>query len=561
MKRNLHALSSSQFDLLVIGGGIYGACVAWEATLRGLSVALVEKSDFASGTSANSLKTVHGGLRYLQHGDFTRMRESICERKLLMQIAPHLVHPLPVLIPTYGYGLKGRATMSLALAINDLISSDRNWQADPHKYIPKGRILSKGNCLKLLPGIAEQNLTGGAVFYDAQIYNSERLVISFLRTAAQRGAELANYVEVAGFLQTNHRIHGVKAIDQLTRMQFNIQARMVINTSGPWINQVLRQLDSQQPSPPIHFAKAFNLVTRPLFHQYAVGLYSQRSYQDADALINKGTRLFFVAPWRGKSLIGTTYQECNQGPDSFHISEGDIQVFLRDFNQAYPAANLRYKDISFVQAGLLPVSVIDSRTSDIQLSKHAQIIDHRNQGIEGLISVVGVKYTTARKIAEKVVNKALRQLDHKPLPTASSQHAVYGGNIERFDRYLDAAIKEHSNQLDEICIRRLVYNYGTAYSKVLQYFDRFDYGDGNNKFRTLKAEIRYGVREEMAQKLSDIIFRRTELGSAGHPGEATLKTSAEMMGQEFGWSFSKIQQELQEVNVLINIPNAISSGG
>lgn len=231
MQRNAIALTQNVYDLLIIGGGIYGACIARDASLRGLSVALVEKADFGCATSANSLKTIHGGLRYLQHGDLKRMRESIGDRKILMQIAPHLVHPLKVVLPTYGHGMRGKEAMALALAVNDLVSCDRNFLADPQKHIPPGRVISKNQCLQLLEGIDSQGLTGGAIFYDAQVYNSERLILSFLRSAVQAGADVANYVEVVGFLQMGDRITGVTAKDVLTGDSFQIQAKTVVNAS------------------------------------------------------------------------------------------------------------------------------------------------------------------------------------------------------------------------------------------------------------------------------------------------------------------------------------------
>ncbi|NEP08246.1 MAG: FAD-dependent oxidoreductase, partial [Okeania sp. SIO4D6] len=274
MERNLTELTNQVYDVLVIGGGIYGATLAREASLCGLSVALVEKNDFGAATSANSLKTIHGGLRYLQNADFKRMRESIHERTTLMRIAPHLIHPLPVLIPTYGHGLKGKEALSIALAVNDLVSCDRNRLLDQQKHIPNGRVISQKKCLELLPGISTQGLTGGAIFYDAQVYNSERLNISFLRSADQKGATLANYVEVNGFIQNDNRITGVTAIDRLTGNKLDIRGQTFINTSGAWVNKILGMVNQQERSP-FGLAKAMNLVTtRPLFEKYAVGITS-----------------------------------------------------------------------------------------------------------------------------------------------------------------------------------------------------------------------------------------------------------------------------------------------
>lgn len=552
MQRNVGELAQNTYDLLIIGGGIYGACVAWEATLRGLSVALVEKADFASATSANSLKTIHGGFRYLQHADLKRMRESICERRTLMQIAPHLIHPLPVLIPTYGHGIRSKEVLSVALALNDLISCDRNQIADPQKQIPRGRVISQRECLQLLPGINSQGLTGGAIFYDAQVYNSERLILSFLCSAAQAGADLANYVEVTGFLQTGDRIIGVSAQDLLTGNQFDIQAKTVVNTSGAWINQVLNLLQGQQPQPSISFAKAINLVTRQLFETYAVGISGQNSYQDADALIKKGSSLLFIAPWRGKSLIGTKYIVYDQKPDNFQVTEPEIQEFLAQVNQAYPTANLTRADVDFVHGGLLPSTGISPKTGDVQLAKHYQIYDYRDRCLQGLISVVGVKYTTARNVAEKVVQQILKTWGRTN--SAVKRSPLYGGEIAEFDTFLHTKVNNRPAGISEAVMRRLIYNYGSAYPEVLKYLNQ----TATDELAVLKAEVLYGVREEMAQKLTDVVFRRTELATAGNPGMEVLQTCAETMSVELGWNSTRIQSELQAVNQVFAIGDKLS---
>ncbi|KAF5425645.1 MAG: glycerol-3-phosphate dehydrogenase, partial [Candidatus Methanomarinus sp.] len=190
MERDITRLSKKKYDVLIIGAGIYGAATAWDAASRGLSVALLDKNDFGSKTSFNSQKIIHGGLRYLQHGDFKRVRESACERTSLMRIAPHLVHPMPCLIPIYGQTM--RFIMPLALKTFDLFSYDRNTLKDPQKHIPNSRIVSKAECMQLIPGLMEDGLTGGSIWYDAQAYNTERLVLSFIRSAEKAGADVAN---------------------------------------------------------------------------------------------------------------------------------------------------------------------------------------------------------------------------------------------------------------------------------------------------------------------------------------------------------------------------------
>ncbi|NEP88150.1 MAG: glycerol-3-phosphate dehydrogenase/oxidase [Okeania sp. SIO2C2] len=543
MERNLTELTNQVYDILVIGGGIYGATLAREASLCGLSVALVEKNDFGAATSANSLKTIHGGLRYLQNADFKRMRESIHERTALMKIAPHLIHPLPVLVPTYGHGLKGKEVLSVALAINDLVSCDRNRLLDSQKHIPHGRVISKQKCLELLPDIPTQGLTGGAIFYDAQVYNSERLNISFLRSADQKGATLANYVEVTGLVQNDNRINGVTVTDKLTENQFDIRAKTVINTCGAWGNKILGMVNQQQRSP-FGLAKAMNLVTtRPLFEKYAVGITSKNSSADSDGIVNKGSRFLFISPWRGRSMIGTEYAVYTQDPDDFKITEEDINQFITAINQAYPGAKLKREEISFVHGGMLPTTNVNPKTGELVLAKHYQILDHSETGLLGLISIVGVKYTTARDVAEKVVNYLFKSLGKKSPKSVSSVTPIYGGEIENFNAFLQNAIAENQGKgLTESTIRRLVYNYGSAYPEVLNYLD-----NPESELQVIKAEIFHAIHQEMAHKLSDVILRRTELGSAGYPGDETILFCAEVMSKELGWSPTKLQQEVEEI--------------
>ena len=451
MKRNLSALTESVYDLLVVGGGIYGACVARDAALRGLSVALVEKADFGAATSANSLKIIHGGLRYLQHADFMRMRESVKEQRVLMRIAPHLVHPLPVLIPTYGHWLQGKEAFALALLANHWISFDRDRLGRSQSCLPRGRVISKGEVLQLAPGIRRQGLTGGAIFYDAQMSNSERLVFAFLRSAEQAGAQLANYTEVRGFLKEKDAVTGVDARDTLTGDRLQIRAKTVVNTCGPWVGRVLGSLRghaSQQSNGRVLFVKAMNVLTRPLFPQHAVGVAGKGRYHDTDAVLNKGNRFLFITPWRGHSLIGTAHVAYDGNPEDCKASDEEIQNFLQEVNQAYPAADLKREDIVFVHSGLLPSSGICHRTGDVQVAKHYQIHDHRGEGVKGLLSVVGVKYTTARHVAEKVVDRVFESWGQRPPQSASSHTPLYGGRIEQFEPFLRAHIDDRPSGVE-----------------------------------------------------------------------------------------------------------------
>ncbi len=547
MKRNLSDFANKEYDLLVVGGGIYGATVCWEATLRGLSVALVEKADFGGATSANSLKVIHGGLRYLQHADFKRARESIGERKTLLKIAPHLIHVLPVLLPTYGHGLKGREVMAVGLMLNDVVGFDRNRSLDPHKQIPGGYTISKDSLLQILPDVDQDKLTGGAIFYDAMVYNSERLTLSYVHSAAKLGADVANYAEVTEFIGEN-RIQGAVVTDALTGERHEVQARMVVNTAGPWTPHLWQLLNKKRPNlPQLQFAKSFNVITRQLFDNYAVAIASSREFTDADAVVQRGSRLLFVVPWRGKSMSGTEYIPYEGDPDAFEITPAEIQTFIDDFNDAYPEANLTLDDILHVHGGLVPIHGVDSKSGSVRLGKHYEIRDHRQDGVEGIVSVLGVKYTTARFVAAKILDHVYAAWKETSPPSTSATTPLHDGQIERFDVFLKKAGGEKRPfSIPPNVLYQLVCNYGSAYQNVLSYVEMNALDESDIDMAVTKAETRYAVREEMAQTLADVLFRRTELGSAGYPGDTVVQACADVMAQELGWSLSRKVDEIHQ---------------
>jgi glycerol-3-phosphate dehydrogenase len=547
MRRDLSALGSETFDLVIVGGGIYGATIAWDATLRGLSVALVEKGDFGAGTSFNNFKTIHGGLRYIQHADFRRMRESIRERRTLLKIAPHLVHPLAFLVPTYKTLKQSRFAMKLALLANDIASFDRNRLSDPEKFLPGGRLISRSECLEWAPGVKTDGLTGGAVWYDAHMHNSDRVNLSFLLSAAKAGAQVANHLEAVDFMKDGNRVRGIKARDRLGNETFHIRGRVVLNAAGPWVDRVLSLLGGEDRPPNFHFSKALNLVTRHVIDDVAVGVACKHVHRDRDAVIGKGSRFLFLVPWRGHCLIGTNHTHYKGVPDELEATEEEVQQLLDDINEGYPAAGLRREDVRLVHRGILPM--VPPRAGDmdgVTLEKQFQIIDHRKEGLGGLLTVVGVKYTTARDVAEKAVDRVFDSLEKKPPRSRSAETPLYGGNIERFSTYLEDVLAESPSGLDAEVCRHLVKTYGSSYREILGYIKE---SPKNSQTVTgdspvLRAEIIHAVREEQALDLASVVLRRTELGSAGHPGRACLETVAEIMAGELGWDRSKIDVEL-----------------
>jgi len=549
MRRSPDQLTQQEYDLVVIGGGIYGAFVAWDAALRGLSVALVDKADFGHATSSNNLRIIHGGLRYLQHGDFRRMRESIRERKAFMRIAPHLVHPLPFLMPTYGHSTRGKEIMSLALMMNDLVGFDRNHSLDPEKHLPAGRVISKRECLKLLPGVDAKGLTGGAIWYDCQMHNSERFIFSVLRASERAGAEMVNYAEVIGFLREGTRITGVKVKDVLANEIFEIRATIVVNASGPWVDQILGFMRSRQDRR-LSLSKAMNIVVkRRLVPDYALGVTSRFEFKDKDAMVGRGSRLLFITPWQSFSLIGTTHASYSGTPDDFKVTEEDIQDFIHEVNEAYPAASLKREDVPFAYGGLLPMNGKEDDTGSVRLLKQYRISDHKkDDGVDGLISVVGVKYTTARDVAQRVIDLVFKKLGKIAPEPRTAETAVYGGEIEHFEEFLAQETNGRPYQISERVMENLVYTYGSAYPEVLQYLKE-DPRWGETLTETspvIKAEVLHGVRKEMALKLTDVILRRTTLSLAGHPGDECLRTCAAIMSSELGWSQERTNREVEE---------------
>lgn len=547
MKRDLAQLTEQEFDLAIIGGGIYGAAATWEAALQGLRVALIEREDFGSKTSSNSLKIIHGGLRYIQHLDYKRMRESIRERRVLMKLAPHLVHPLPCIMPTYGHLGKGPEVMRVALLLNDLVGWDRNRIDDPQKILPNGKVLSREECERLLPGVRRENLTGGALWYDCQVYNSERLLLAYLHSASAMGAVLANYVSAEGLIFRGNRVVGVQARDRLANVPLQIRARLAINAAGPWVNRVFQWLRPHQQRPPVQWSWAMNLVTKKIVSGFAVGATGRHKVWQDGRLVDKSRKVFFIAPWRDYSLVGTIHEPYYGDPSDFRIREREIARFIEEINGAYPGAELKREDVKFFYGGLLPMDRPDPKSGEVVLTKHYKLIDHSQaDSVDGMISVVGVKYTTARDVGRKTVRLAARKLDRPFHEIDVESQRLFGGEIPRFQEFWQQIHDDLRNQLPDAAIDQLAYNYGSEYGRILalgkenpEWLRPFP-GTG-----VLPAEVVHAVREEMAQRLIDVVWRRTELGSAGLPSDDVLNQVAELMARELDWSPEKVAEEIE----------------
>jgi glycerol-3-phosphate dehydrogenase len=544
------SLRDREYDVVVVGGGIFGICIAWDAALRGLSVALLEKGDFAQAASANCFKMVHGGVRYLQHGDVRRIRESSRERTILLRIAPHLVDPLPIVVPTYGHGLQSKEVLNAGLYLYDLLTLDRNRGiGDSDKRIRHGRTLSSRECLELFPGLDAEGLTGGVLFYDGHMYNPARLALAFLKSAIEAGAQAANHTAVTKLLRRGDRVVGVQAKDELTGDVFDVRARMVVNAAGPWASHLLNECGLPLNAQPVFSRDTAFVVKGRKSREYALAV--QGATKDPDAILNRGNRHLFMVPWRDYTLVGVWHVVYSRQPDEATVTEEEVQGFLDEFNASYRLPSpLTLQDVSLVNAGLVLFGQNQAGATDLSYGKRSLIIDHqREYGTEGLVSVVGVRYTTARGVAEKVMDLVSGRLGQTARPSQTAVTPVHGGDLNApFQEFLGSALDRRPAGVRRESMYSLVRNHGAHYRDVLAYLNEDpSLAQCVGETVTLRAEVAHAARKEMARKLSDVVFRRTEMGTGEYPGERAIRESAEVMARELGWSPDRARREAAEV--------------
>ncbi len=531
MIRDIKKLSADILDVLVVGGGIHGATIACHAAKAGYHTAIIDKNDFCSATSANSLKILHGGLRYLQHLNIKRMRHSITARREMMQLAPHLVEPLPCLMPLYGKGLRGKKVMQGALFLNDSIGWDRNLDLPAALHIPRGHIISKQKCLEVISGLPTEELHGASVWYDVLAVNTERLVLEYILESVNHGAQAANYVEATAIEKGADDLYHVTVVDKISHQTSHIKTRFVVNASGPLFEDHLhspRQSVSKQK-----WALALNIVSRKkIFADYAVALEGQSSYEDKDALLKRGKRLYFFVPWRGYTMIGTDYEAGSIHPDCLQIKSDMIHKMVAEINAIYPPARLTYEDISFYHVGLLPRHD-KADESNIQLEKNSTFCEHKGSHFSRLLSVKGVKYTTAPHIANQIVGFLKKQW---PVTSRGKQSeaSFLNGPWPVNDTVVQAMLEE---------------KYGRRARHILQFLhsEQDDEIWLDKDAQLLKAEVHYLISDEMAWTLSDIVFRRTGLGTAECPEWTLLVKLSEFMAQILGWDEARKEAEREEV--------------
>ena len=391
------------YDLLIIGGGIIGAGVAWDASLRGLSCALVEAGDFAGGTSSKTTKLIHGGIRYLEQLDFRLVREALRERSILLSIAPQFVRPLPFLIPVRHGWTRPWPLIRLGVFLYDRFAGG--------KRIGRHRFLSERELQEEEPRLVANGYRRAALYYDAQM-DDAGLVLAVLKAAAQAGAVLRDQSRVVGLIREGARIAGAEVEDRASGNRSVIRARRVVNATGPWADFV-RRLADPQAKPLVRMSKGIHLIYPGMGLQHALLISSERD-----------GRIFFVIPWKGNTLVGTTDTDYSGDPAGAQADPEDVDYLLTEVNRALPCFDFRREKILSTFAGVRPLVAQEAR-DPWAVSRSHRIYEE----FGGLLTIVGGKFTTFRKIAEEVVDRLARSFpDRRLQPCATMRTGLVSSN-------------------------------------------------------------------------------------------------------------------------------------
>lgn len=510
------------FDLLVIGGGATGCGVALDAASRGLSVALVEKNDFAEGTSSRSTKLLHGGVRYLEmavkhldRGQYHLVRDALRERDILLRMAPHLSRRLSLVTPIYKW--LQIPYIFAGLKIYDVLAGARG--------IGHSRLLGPKKALERFPMLHAEGLKAGVLYYDGQ-FNDSRMAVSIAMTAAQYGAVIANHVGAAGFIKENGIISGVAVNDSVTGTSWQIKARAVVNATGPFTD-ILRRMDDPASRPMLKTSSGIHIILDRKFAPPDTGLLIPRT---------EDGRVLFVLPWEGHSLVGTTDDpsEVTEHPEP---PAEDVTYLLRHLNR-YFDIQVSESDVKSVWSGLRPL-IFDPKASDTAKLTRDHVLE---QSRSGLVTIAGGKWTTYRKMAQDTVNYVVRSFDLKraakckthKIPLAGARNYDPRGGVVLSDKYgLDPSVSRH-----------LYRAYGDRASIVAQIAEN-GYGDLLAQGHPyLEAEVLYGTRNEMAQRAIDVLARRTSLALLDTEAAARAAPRViELMSGELGWDPARCQEE------------------
>lgn len=545
-ERALQRLAGEQYDVVVVGGGVHGAFAAWQAARWGWKVALLERDDFASGTSANSLKIAHGGLRYLQTMDLPRLRTSARERAALLSLAPALVRPLPCVLPTRGSGMRSRAALAMALRANDILSTGATGELNAR--LPRGVTIGTEEYRSLAGELAVPGATGAALWYDGLMQSPERLVLAIVLAAEREGATVLNHAEVVSAIETHGRVSGVRVLHRTHESSgeqheaFTVQASVVLLTSGPWVSGLATGAGTDM-------VRACNVVfdfDSDMLPHVAAALPLEREH-----------RMLFAVPWNGHLMVGTSYSLVRPGssPDALLAeSESDISALVDDIAKAAPSLGVRRDWVTMAHVGLLPGAA--GRHGAGPLDRPV-LVDHGAAGgVNGLVSLQGVKWTTARMAAREALELCATagSLDR---PVAARDVAepqdVLVPEADATDlagrvAFLPGRAERGGGQAGRIATRLSRLRGANASEVLTLASSEPELAGVLNGGDVLAAEVAHSVRREHARTLSDIVLRRLELGTAGPPDAALLEAVSRVAAAELGWSEERRQSEVTLVS-------------
>jgi len=533
MKRDFSGLGPQTFDLIVIGGGIIGCGIARDAAMRGINTLLLEKEDFSYGTTSRSSRLIHGGLRYLRQLEFKLVRQDMREREVLLRIAPHLVHPLPFIIPVARP--LDRAALPVGMFLYDVLSFD--------KSMPWHRRLSKRETLELEPGLDIKGLTGSYLYYDCQVPFTERLCLETALSAAENGALVLNHAKVTVILRKAGTVYGVEVQDTLTGEKYQAKGKLVVNAAGPWVDTITTLLDKGF-QPMIRRTKGIHLLV-PRLSRHAVVCFA-----------HSDGRLFFVLPWQGYSLIGTTDTDYSGDSDAVHADAADVAYLVSETRRTFPS--LKEDDIWYTTAGIRALAGNRSKKASDVTRAH-RIVDHeRRHGVGGFISVLGGKITGYRAIAEEVVDMICRKLKTKAACRTAEMPLPGAPAVAR------EKIKEVAQEsgLPVETVSHLAALYGSRFQEITALASR------SEKARQricahcpdVVAQIEHAVMEETALTPGDFLLRRSDVGLAPCQGLDAVETVAKEMGRLLGWTRDEEQRHIENYRRQVSLNLLFKSG-
>jgi len=521
--RTTSPLKERAFDVLVVGGGIYGAWTAYDAALRGLSVALVERDDWAAGTSSASSKLIHGGLRYLEHYDFALVRDALVERRRLHRMAPHLVRPLEFVMPVWKGPRASMLMLSAGLTLYDLLGGR-------DQPVPWHRRWSAKSLLQRFPYVDPERLLGGFSYGDCQ-EDDARMTLVVVAAAQGAGAIVANRLDAESLLEEDGAVAGARVHDRLTGERFALRARVTVNAAGPWAPQLLGAA-----APKVKRVKGIHIVVPAI-----------PGCDAAFLLTAKDGRVFFVIPWYGRTLIGTTEHEIDD-PDRAAPTDDEVRYLLAGAHNGLPGLTWSLDDVLARFAGVRTLQAEDAENL-AAVTREFTVVEPRR----GVVMPLGGKFTTARCDAVEIVDHVERQLGRAHVPSRTARQPLPGAPLtdEPFDRWQAAMVPLLKQRgVDPACATALTLRHGTRIGRIAELIqENPDWALPLVRTTTLVvAEVVLAVRDEMALSLADVVRRRVPLALVERMDGLLIKQLSDFLAPHLNLDSAEIASEFLAAN-------------